>query len=69
MHALSEGRSWTLSSLRYTSLGSSDDTHPNPALQVHASSSLSNSCSSSDGYRPAYMLLDDKLERAGRSTV
>jgi len=42
----------------YTSLGSTYNTFPNPALQ---DSNLSS------GYRPAYELLDGNLERAGRA--
>ncbi|KXT03368.1 hypothetical protein AC578_3964 [Pseudocercospora eumusae] len=40
--------------LGYTSLGGTDDTHPNPALKE------------GDGYRPAYELVEDEEERLGR---
>lgn len=43
----------------YTSLGGTNDTHPNPALKVEGS----------DGevrYRPAYELEEDREERLGR---
>lgn len=39
----------------YTSLGSMDKTIPNPALKT------------SEGYKPAYMLIDETLERSGRT--
>ncbi|KAI0478608.1 hypothetical protein GGR56DRAFT_330164 [Xylariaceae sp. FL0804] len=41
----------------YTSLGGTDDTHPNPALRLKGSS---------DGFRPAYELMEDDEERLGR---
>ena len=41
----------------YTSLGSSHNTTPNPALKYE---------DSSNRYKPAYMLEDGRLERAGR---
>ncbi|EDO43465.1 predicted protein [Nematostella vectensis] len=40
----------------YTSLGSSHNTRPNPVLRVN-----------SNEYKPAYLLEDDQLERAGRT--
>ena len=45
--------------LGYTSLGDTTDTHPNPKLRVEEP----------DGriwYRPAYELVEDEEERAGR---
>ena len=39
----------------YTSIGNLNNTVPNPHLRIN-----------DDEYRPAYELLDDKLERAGR---
>jgi FAD synthetase len=55
----------------YTSLGGTDDTHPNPAL---ASSQASKSeavdtptnGSGTTKFRPAYELVDDYEERLGR---
>ena len=41
----------------YTSLGSSHNTRPNPALKLNDQGTR---------YKPAYMLEDDSLERAGR---
>lgn len=43
----------------YTSLGSTDDTHPNPALKADESGK-------SADFRPAYELMDDHEERLGR---
>lgn len=51
----------------YTSLGGTDDTHPNPALAIK-----SNGSSTDDDdqgvvrYRPAYELVEDEEERLGR---
>lgn len=45
----------------YTSIGSIHDTVPNALL------SLSKSSSSEDKFRPAYLLSDGRLERAGRA--
>ncbi|KAH8946082.1 hypothetical protein BDL97_12G074400 [Sphagnum fallax] len=42
----------------YTSIGKLHDTLPNPALLV-----------SKDKYKPAYLMLDERLERAGRVKV
>ncbi|EME78912.1 uncharacterized protein MYCFIDRAFT_53605 [Pseudocercospora fijiensis CIRAD86] len=42
--------------LGYTSLGGTDDTHPNPALNR----------GEGEGYRPAYELVEDEEERLGR---
>lgn len=44
----------------YTSIGSIHDTVPNALL------SISNSSNSEENYRPAYLLSDGRLERAGR---
>ncbi|KXT04712.1 hypothetical protein AC579_616 [Pseudocercospora musae] len=43
--------------LGYTSLGGTDDTHPNPALRKG---------DGEEGYRPAYELVEDEEERLGR---
>lgn len=45
---------------RYTSIGSIHDTVPNALLCIN---DTSNSC---EQFRPAYLLLDGRLERAGR---
>ena len=49
----------------YTSLGGTNDTHPNPKLRRK-------DCAASDGsnktYRPAYELMDDEEERLGRDS-
>ncbi|KAI4231958.1 MAG: hypothetical protein LQ349_005271 [Xanthoria aureola] len=45
--------------LGYTSLGGTNDTHPNPALKVEGSGG-------SAIYRPAYELEEDREERLGR---
>lgn len=42
---------------RYTSLGSTHDTFPNPNLRSPDHMSL---------WKPAYMLADESMERAGR---
>ncbi|KAI1473764.1 hypothetical protein K445DRAFT_323498 [Daldinia sp. EC12] len=48
----------------YTSLGGTDDTHPNPALKEDSKGSSSKA----DGqqFRPAYELTEDREERLGR---
>ncbi|BFZ60957.1 3'-phosphoadenosine 5'-phosphosulfate sulfotransferase [Saitoella coloradoensis] len=43
----------------YTSLGDVHDTHPNPALKRE---------SGEEGFRPAWQLLDEDMERAGRGS-
>lgn len=43
----------------YTSLGGTNDTHPNPALRVEGPDG-------EVGYRPAYELEEDRKERLGR---
>ncbi|KAL8732525.1 MAG: hypothetical protein Q9166_002739 [cf. Caloplaca sp. 2 TL-2023] len=43
----------------YTSLGGTNDTHPNPALRVEGPDGEA-------GYRPAYELEEDREERLGR---
>ena len=62
--------------LRYTSLGSTSDTTPNPALRQSTPATKGRSEDVADGhahsinagaYLPAYMLTDDTLERAGRN--
>lgn len=58
----------------YTSLGGTNDTHPNPKLRVgemdNASTpdvaSAGDMPKRSPGYRPAYELMDDEEERLGR---
>ena len=45
---------------RYTSLGSMENTHPNPGLQVVDSKGIIS-------YKPAYMLANGDSERAGRN--
>jgi len=45
----------------FTSLGSMNDTHPNPALLIH-----NNGSNGTKIFRPAYELLDDCQERLGR---
>ncbi|USW57063.1 Putative phosphoadenosine phosphosulfate reductase, rossmann-like alpha/beta/alpha sandwich [Septoria linicola] len=45
----------------YTSLGGTDDTHPNPALKVDGEGE-----GSEVRYRPAYELVEDEEERLGR---
>lgn len=44
---------------RYTSIGSTHDTVPNALLSISDSSSK-------DKFKPAYLLSDGRLERAGR---
>ncbi|KAH8201303.1 hypothetical protein TruAng_004547 [Truncatella angustata] len=44
----------------YTSLGGTDDTHPNPVLKADESGK------SATDFRPAYELMDDHEERLGR---
>lgn len=50
-------RTYTDCSRRYTSLGSTHDTFPNPTLRSSDHMSL---------WKPAYMLQDETMERAGR---
>ncbi|KAJ4301625.1 3'-phosphoadenosine 5'-phosphosulfate sulfotransferase [Kalmusia sp. IMI 367209] len=57
----------------YTSLGGTDDTHPNPALAKAPSKQASNgnvavttNGTSTPKFRPAYELVDDYEERLGR---
>ncbi|KAK8042527.1 phosphoadenosine phosphosulfate reductase [Apiospora phragmitis] len=45
----------------YTSLGGTDDTHPNPALRRGSTEE-----ERKNGFRPAYELMDDDEERLGR---
>lgn len=47
----------TLYDKGYTSLGGTEDTHPNPQLKKE---------NSAEGFRPAYELLEDEEERLGR---
>lgn len=42
--------------VRFTSLGGTLDTHPNPLLKV----------AEGEGFKPAYELLDESQERCGR---
>ncbi|KAL7627303.1 3'-phosphoadenosine 5'-phosphosulfate sulfotransferase [Parahypoxylon ruwenzoriense] len=46
----------------YTSLGGTDDTHPNPALLRDQNTAKANG----QTFRPAYELVEDKEERLGR---
>ncbi|KAF2708851.1 adenine nucleotide alpha hydrolases-like protein [Pleomassaria siparia CBS 279.74] len=57
----------------YTSLGGTDDTHPNPALahesavgQASTTEAINGSTSTAATFRPAYELEDDYEERLGR---
>lgn len=52
---------------RYTSIGSIYDTLPNEALQVVSTCEGEGSVVASKLYRPAYLLRDGRLERAGRT--
>jgi len=49
----------------YTSLGSTYNTYPNPALRIEADSTDSRSVV----FKPAYELRDGSLERCGRMTI
>jgi len=55
----------TLYDQGYTSLGSTYNTYPNPALRVEADATDSRSAV----FKPAYELKDGTLERCGRVTV
>ena len=48
----------------YTSLGGTDDTHPNPALKREDDDTKEEK--TENGFRPAYELMDDDEERLGR---
>ncbi|KAK6828148.1 phosphoadenosine phosphosulfate reductase [Apiospora arundinis] len=48
----------------YTSLGGTDDTHPNPALRRADDNTKQEE--TSNGFRPAYELMEDDEERLGR---
>ena len=54
----------------YTSLGGTNNTHPNPMLRVQATGRDGDAeeptCERSNAYRPAYELMDDDEERLGR---
>jgi len=50
-----------LSFCRYTSIGSIYDTIPNALLNI------SDSSSNKESFKPAYLLCDGRLERAGRA--
>ncbi|KMU87186.1 FAD-synthetase [Coccidioides immitis H538.4] len=55
----------------YTSLGGTNDTHPNPKLQINKASPVEASKPSNAGqetpkFRPAYELVEDEEERLGR---
>ncbi|EER24574.1 Phosphoadenosine phosphosulfate reductase domain containing protein [Coccidioides posadasii C735 delta SOWgp] len=55
----------------YTSLGGTNDTHPNPKLQINKASPMEASKPSNAGqetpkFRPAYELVEDEEERLGR---
>ncbi|KLJ09322.1 hypothetical protein EMPG_15250 [Blastomyces silverae] len=53
----------------YTSLGGTNDTHPNPKLKIIGNKNSNDDQSSSSPkprYRPAYELMDDDEERLGR---
>jgi len=58
--------------LGYTSLGSTHNTYPNPALQVKGVARPNSTPSTSETgpliYKPAYELTDGNLERTGRET-
>lgn len=65
----------SLYDLGYTSLGGTNDTHPNPKLVVDGSASTSAEISqagleraeaTTTRYRPAYELVEDDEERLGR---
>lgn len=49
---------------RYTSLGSTNNTHPNPFLLRARTAD-----GDAPAYDPAYMLTDESKERAGRDDV
>ncbi|KAK7956317.1 uncharacterized protein PG986_005539 [Apiospora aurea] len=49
----------------YTSLGGTDDTHPNPALRRSNEGSTEEE-KNKNGFRPAYELMEDDEERLGR---
>ncbi|CAJ2514060.1 Uu.00g021790.m01.CDS01 [Anthostomella pinea] len=51
----------------YTSLGGTDDTHPNPALKKEAGAQNGNiEGAGNQAFRPAYELMEDEEERLGR---
>ncbi|EEP75468.1 hypothetical protein UREG_00314 [Uncinocarpus reesii 1704] len=52
----------------YTSLGGTNDTHPNPKLQVESGRSTAENYRAHEGpsFRPAYELVEDQEERLGR---
>ncbi|KAI1335807.1 putative FAD synthetase [Xylariaceae sp. FL0016] len=52
----------------YTSLGSTNDTHPNPALRADPPPSADSTTATSgrEQFRPAYELMEDDEERLGR---
>lgn len=51
----------------YTSLGGTDDTHPNPALAIKSNGSSADDYEQGVvRYRPAYELVEDEEERLGR---
>ncbi|KAI0016863.1 adenine nucleotide alpha hydrolases-like protein [Xylariomycetidae sp. FL0641] len=49
----------------YTSLGGTDDTHPNPALR-RGGDGKDDDNNHNTGFRPAYELMEDEEERLGR---
>lgn len=50
----------------YTSLGGTDDTHPNPALALDGVDGSGSDMGKEVKYRPAYELIEDEEERLGR---
>lgn len=52
--------------LGYTSLGGTQDTHPNPALMIREGETGGRLAVDGDRYRPAHELCEDDEERLGR---
>ncbi|KAL1960536.1 hypothetical protein VTO42DRAFT_7115 [Malbranchea cinnamomea] len=50
----------------YTSLGGTNDTHPNPKLRLKTRDGEGEPVEGPTAYRPAYELIDDEEERLGR---
>ena len=52
----------------YTSLGGTNDTHPNPKLRVKSKAGDGEgNVDEGSRYKPAYELIDDEEERLGRA--